>query len=173
MSIAFFYPLVWLGGLAIAVPVWLHLRRRFERNVVRFSALRFLEDQPVPRRSPLRLRDVLLLALRVLAVLLLVTAFTWPYNPDLLTERPTESRVYLLDNTLSHQANGDFARSRRRLIEEMEKADLETQIAVIELTARPRVISYFGDNRQTAAQKVRTPGGFVPAWLIHRGVPSS
>ena len=44
MNIAFFYPLVWLGGLAIAVPVWLHLRRRFERNVVRFSALRFLED---------------------------------------------------------------------------------------------------------------------------------
>lgn len=155
MNIAFFYPLVWLGGLAIAVPVWLHLRRRFEKNVVRFSALRFLEDQPVPRQSPLRLRDVLLLALRVLAVLLLVTAFTWPYNPDFLTERPTESRVYLLDNTLSHQANGGFARSRRRLIEEMEKASPETQIAVIELTARPRVISYFGDNRQTAAQKVR------------------
>jgi hypothetical protein len=37
----------------------------------------------------------------------------------------------------------------------MEKASPETQIAVIELTSRPRVISYFGDNRQTAAQKVR------------------
>lgn len=155
MSIAFFNPLFWLGAVAVAVPLWLHLRRRFERNVVRFSALRFLEDQPVARRSPLRLRDLLLLALRMLAVLLLVGAFAWPYNPDLLVEKPAESRVYLLDNTLSRQAGGGWARSRSRLVEEMEKAGPETQIAVIELTARPRVISSFGDDRGSAVQKVR------------------
>ena len=156
MSIAFLYPLVWLGGLAIAVPVWLHLRRRVERNVVRFSALQFLEDQPMPQRSPLRLRDLLLLAMRVLAVLLLLAAFAWPYNPEVLTEKPSESRVYLLDNTLSHQASAGFTRARNRLADEIEGAGPEAQIAVIELTARPQVISYFGESHQAVAQKVRT-----------------
>ena len=155
MNVAFLNPLVWLGTLAVAVPVWLHLRRRFERNVVRFSTLRFLEDDPVARQSPLRLRDVLLLTLRMLSVLLLVAAFTWPYNPDLLTEKPAESRVYLLDNTLSHQVEGGLTRSRNRLLEEMEQADPETQTAVIELASQPKLISSFEEDRRSATQKVR------------------
>jgi hypothetical protein len=152
MSILFFYPLVWLGALAAAIPIWLHLRRRQEANVLRFSALRFLEDEPVPQRSPLRLRDLLLFALRVLALLLLVAAFAWPYYPH---GTLMESHVYLLDNTLSHQANGDFGRARDQLLNEMARAGPETQIAVVELTAQPRAISGFDDNRSTALRKVR------------------
>ena len=72
-----------------------------------------------------------------------------------LAAKPAESRVYLLDNTLSHQADGGLTRSRSRLLEEMEEADPETQIAVIELTSRPRLISSFGEDRRSAAQEVR------------------
>ena len=53
MSLAFLYPLCWLGALAIAAPIWLHLRRKFDANVLDFPALRFLDDQPEPRLSPL------------------------------------------------------------------------------------------------------------------------
>lgn len=155
MSVAFLYPLVWLGALAIGVPIWLHFRRRFERNLIRFSALRFLEDQPVARRSPLRLRDLLLFALRVAGVLLLVAAFAWPYRRELLTGIPRESRVYLLDNTLSHQADGGFERARDRLIQEIAKAGPETQVAVIELTASPRLIFGFGTEPLSVAQHLR------------------
>ena len=61
------YPLALLGALAIAAPIWLHLRRKRETNLFYFSTLRFLDDMPRPQRSPLRLRDVLLFAWRVLA----------------------------------------------------------------------------------------------------------
>ena len=114
MSLTFLYPLFWLGALAVAVPVWLHLRRKRTTKLISFSALRFLEDQPEPRRSPLRLRDVLLLALRVTALLLLVSAFSWPYRREPVPEMATESLVYILDNTLSHQAGDGFGATSRR-----------------------------------------------------------
>jgi hypothetical protein len=155
ISVAFLYPFVWLGALAIGVPIWLHFRRRFERNLIRFSALRFLEDQPVAQRSPLRLRDLLLFALRVAGVVLLVAAFAWPYRRELLTGIPRESRVYLLDNTLSHQADGGFERARDRLIQEIAKAGPETQVAVIELTASPRLVFGFGTEPLSATEKLR------------------
>src|SRR5881296_1024486 len=106
--ISLLYPLALLGALAIAAPLWLHLRRKTETNLLKFSTLRFLDDQPEPRRSPLRLRDLLLLALRVLALLLLVAAFAWPYQRASEGGVVRESRVYVLDNTLSHQANDGF-----------------------------------------------------------------
>ena len=70
MPLSLLYPLALLGALAIAAPIWLHLRRKTETNLIKFSALRFLDDQPQPRRSPMRLRDWLLFTLRVLALLL-------------------------------------------------------------------------------------------------------
>src|SRR5437016_1626790 len=122
MSFSFLNPWLWLGALAIAAPLWLHLRRKTETNILKFSALRFLDDQPEPRRSPFRLRDIILLALRVLALLALVAAFAWPYRQSTELLVVKESRVYVLDNTLSHQANDGFARDRDRIISEIRKA---------------------------------------------------
>src|SRR6185436_14956373 len=133
MSLFLLYPLALLGALAIAAPLWLHLRRKTETNLIRFSALRFLDDQPQPRRSPLRLRDLLLFALRVLAVLLLAAAFAWPYYQKPASGIVRESRVYVLDNTMSHQANDGAARDRDRILDEIGRAGSEIQIAVVEL----------------------------------------
>src|SRR2546423_10711004 len=96
MTFSLLYPLALLGALAIAAPIWLHLRRKIETNLVRFSAVRFLDDQPQPRRSRLRLRDVLLFALRALALLLLVAAFARPYRPADDRQVVPESRDYIL-----------------------------------------------------------------------------
>lgn len=154
MSFSFLNPWLWLGALAIAAPLWLHLRRKRESNVVLFSAVRFLHDQQEPRRSPLRLRHVALFALRALALLLLVCAFAWPYlrNPDTVPIR--ESRVYILDNTLSHQAQNGFTRDRERLLQDFAAAGPNLQLAVVELLANPRVLVAFGDDRQVAREKL-------------------
>src|ERR1051326_610245 len=154
MSLALLYPLALLGAIAIAAPLWLHLRRRTVTNLVKFSALRFLDDQPEPRRSPLRLRDLLLLALRALALLLLVTAFAWPYRRQQERVIVQESRVYVLDNTLSHQANEGFSKDRDRIAQEIAGAGSEFQSAVIELASQPRVIVSCGENRESAREKV-------------------
>lgn len=155
MSLAFLNPLLWLGALAIAAPLWLHLRRRAPTNLLRFSALQFLDDLPRPRQSPLRLRERILFALRGLALLLLVAAFAWPYRPSAEGVGVKESRVYILDNSLSHQANRGFTRDRDRVLADLATAGNETQIAVIELTANPRVIASFGEAREAAKQKVQ------------------
>jgi hypothetical protein len=151
----FFNPWLLLGALALAAPLWLHLRRKEARNLIQFSALRFLDDQPEPRRAPYRLRDLLLLALRALALLLLVAAFAWPYLRSPEQAPIQESRVYILDNTLSHQANGRFSQDRDRVAGEVRKAGHDVQVAVVELTSNPRVVAGFGDNRVRAVENIK------------------
>jgi hypothetical protein len=170
MPFSFLNPWFWLGALVVAAPIWLHLRRKRETNMVEFTALRFLDDQPEPRRSPLRLRDLLLFALRVLALLLLVSAFAWPYLRGANTVPVKESRVYILDNTLSHQANDGFMHDRDRVLSEVSKGPSDIQMAVIELTSAPRVVVSFGESREAAKQKLSAlepsyqRGSYLPAF---------
>jgi len=155
MPFSFLNPWFWLGALALGAPIWLHLRRRQENNLFRFSALRFLDDQPSPRQSPLRLRNLLLFLFRSLALLLLVAGFAWPYLRSSITAPIKESVVYILDNTMSHQANDGFSHDRARLLSELNKAGSDVQVAVIELSSGPKLLSSFGDDRETAKQRLK------------------
>jgi hypothetical protein len=161
MPLSFLYPLLWLGLAALAIPLWLHLKRKRESNLVRFSAVQFLEDQPRARKAPLRLRDAVLLAMRALALVLLIAAFAWPYLPDAKTLPIEASRVYILDNTLSQQAGDNFNRSRARIISEIQSANRGIQSAVIELRSEPRRIVEFGDTPDEAVAKLR---GLQPSY---------
>src|SRR2546430_7248008 len=128
MPFSFLNPWFWLGALALAAPIWLHLRRKQETNLFRFSALQFLDDQPQPRSNPWRLRNLILFLLRSLALLLLVMAFAWPFLRGKDAGLIKESRVYILDNTLSHQANGGFNHDRDRILSDLNKAGANIQI---------------------------------------------
>ncbi|MEW6158002.1 MAG: BatA and WFA domain-containing protein [Verrucomicrobiota bacterium] len=155
MPFSFLNPWLWLGALAIAAPLWLHLRRKQPENLVRFSTLRFLDDQPRPQQSPLRLRHPLLFLLRTLAVLLIAAAFAWPFLKKAQPVIVKESRVYILDNTLSHQANRAFLQARDHLARELASTGRDLQIAVVELSSQARVIIQFGDDRVAAAEVVK------------------
>jgi len=155
MNFGLLQPWLLLGAIAVAVPIWLHLRRKEEPNLVRFSALRFLDDSPQARSRPLHLRDLVLLALRLSALLLVAAAFAWPYRREPERAIVRESRVYILDNTLSQQANGGFGRDRTRILDELDRLGAEIQVAAIELTALPRVAVGFGDDREVARQRLR------------------
>lgn len=156
MSVTFLYPLFWLGAVAIGAPIWLHLRRKAERSVVRFSAVRFLDDLPQAKSSPRRIEDPWLLLLRALAMLLLIAAFAWPYVPDRRGNEVSESRVYVLDNTLSHRAGGGFDRDRQRIADALRREPADRQIAVIELAGMPRVVADFGEPRELAIERLET-----------------
>lgn len=168
MSILF--PLMAFGLLFVAVPVWLHLRRRDETNLVEFSTLRFLDDQPIARARPLWPRNWPLLLLRILALTLLVAAFTWPYWEDEQTVVVEESRIYILDNTLSHQVGGAFQAAKDLVAKELAGQDVRTQIGVVELSSTSRVVARLGDPGPTAAAAVNelnpsaTRGDFVDAF---------
>src|SRR5712671_2930570 len=75
----FLAPAFLAGLAAIAVPVIIHLIHRERKVVVEFPSLMFL--QKIPYRSVRRqkIRHLLLLILRCLAIALLVAAFSRPF----------------------------------------------------------------------------------------------
>jgi hypothetical protein len=150
--VSFLNPWVWLGALAVGVPIWLHLRSR-SGPVFAFPTLRFLEDQPRPRSRGLRLRDLLLFLLRAGAVVLLVAGFARPYTGS--GTRIVESRVHVLDSTLSRQAGDGWAKDRDRIAQDLRSGPGDTQDAVVELTARPRVLVSFAEDRAEGARRLQ------------------
>jgi len=155
VSFAFLNPWLWLGVAAVAAPIWLHLQRKKERNLVRFAAVQFLDHQPKARGRPLRVRNVLLLLLRALAVFLVVGAFSWPYLRRNDRRFATRNRVYVLDNSLSRQANDGFNRDKQRIVHDLSAAGPDTRIAVLNLAGTPQLVVGFSDDRQVAMEKVR------------------
>lgn len=74
MAVGFLSPLFLLAGAALAVPLLLHLIQRQDRRRIPFPALRYLQRTAREHARSIRLRQLLLLALRVSVVLLLVLA---------------------------------------------------------------------------------------------------
>ncbi len=108
-----------LGGLAVGLPIAIHLLTRPRPVRLPLSTIRFVQEAVHQRRARHRLRDFLILALRALAVALIAAAFARP----LLRERPLiadgpdarATRIVLLDVSQSMGA-------RDRGIERIERA---------------------------------------------------
>ena len=79
---SFLYPLILVAGLGIGLPILAHLLSRFQVQRTDWAAMRFLNRSVRVRTRQLRLRDILLLCLRCLAVVLLVLAFAKPFMKD-------------------------------------------------------------------------------------------
>src|SRR5687767_12792650 len=105
---SFLYPLFLLGALAIAIPIALHLFRRKTEIVVDFPAVQLLQRVPVEQQRRRRLRELILLALRVSALVLLALAFARPYLEDATAAVRAPVSVIALDTSLSLSAPGQF-----------------------------------------------------------------
>ena len=75
----FLHPLILVAGLGIGLPILAHLLSRYQVQRTDWAAMRFLNSSVRVRTRQLRLRDILLLCLRCLAVILLVLAFAKPF----------------------------------------------------------------------------------------------
>jgi hypothetical protein len=93
----------------VAVPIVLHFLRRDVAPEVPFSAVRLLRRSPIARSRRRRLRDLLLLAARVIALLMLAAAFARPY---IIGASATSTlRIVAIDRSFSMGAPGRFARA--------------------------------------------------------------
>ena len=106
LGLTFLQPAFLLAGLAAGVPILIHLINRHRALVHRFPALRFLlmADRRTARKF--RLYQLLLLALRVLAILLLTLLLSqprWGDEASAALSLPPQATVVLLDNSLSMQ----------------------------------------------------------------------
>ncbi len=76
---SFLSPFFLLGLAAIVVPILVHLIQRERNNVVEFPSLMFLRKIPYQSVQRRRIRHWFLLALRALAIALIVAAFARPF----------------------------------------------------------------------------------------------
>src|ERR1700704_4163346 len=93
-------PLFLVGALAAAVPIVLHLLKRDPEPRVKFAAVALLRHAPVERTSTRRLRQIVLLAMRVAALVLLAIAFAQPFVPSAATASRSAT-VIALDTSFS------------------------------------------------------------------------
>ena len=75
----FLTPAFFAGLGALAIPVIIHLINRERRVVVRFPSLMFLHKIPYRSIRRQKIRHLLLLVMRCLALLLFVAAFARPW----------------------------------------------------------------------------------------------
>jgi hypothetical protein len=119
---AFLSPLFLIGAVAAAIPIAIHLFYRRTEPVIDFAAMRYLRRAPVEHSRRRRLRELLLLALRVGALVLLALAFARPYVSDPVAAQSGEATLVMLDTSASLSAPGRFESARDRARRAIEDA---------------------------------------------------
>src|SRR5213592_3568406 len=109
---SFLNPFFFIGSLALAIPVLIHLVRREKSEIVPFSSLMFLLK--VPKRSirQQKMKNLLLMALRLLILALLVGAFARPYltqpAKSAVNGNSMRGTVLMLDTSYSMRYGNNF-----------------------------------------------------------------
>lgn len=98
------WPYAAAGAIGMAGPLVIHLLHRRRYRVLPWGAMELLRAVAHRQRKLLRLRDLMLLALRMLAVLLIGLALARPYLREgtaLVDPRQPWHAILVLDNSLS------------------------------------------------------------------------
>lgn len=169
----FLAPLFLAALAAVAIPVILHLIQREKRQAVPFPSLMFLSRIPHRSTRRRRLRDLPLLALRVLALVLLAAAFARPLLQRDAGPRvgvaPAREVVLLLDRSYSMT----FGDHWRRAV-----AAARAEIARLGSADRMSIV-VFADGAAVAAQSTADRAvlraavdGVQPGWGVTRYDPA-
>ncbi len=137
---SFLSPLFLLGALAAAVPIVLHLLRKEPDTTVKFAAVTMLEDAPVEHADRRRLRELLLLALRVAALLLLALAFARPFLTSDAAGAATGATIVALDTSFSLSAPGRFAAAQALARAAIDDAPGEHLVGVVTFADGAQVV---------------------------------
>lgn len=127
----FLAPAFLLGALAAAVPIALHLLERRPAVVRPFSAMRLLRPAPASEIRRRRMRHLLLLSSRVLALVLLALSFARPYSKELAASSARPLTVVALDVSASMSAPGVFERARAAARRALESAPHDHDVALV------------------------------------------
>lgn len=133
---AFLTPLFLFAAAAAAVPVVLHLLSRDPEPRVKFAAVALLRQAPVERSSARRLRQIVLLLLRVSALIVLALAFARPFFPSRAAAAARSATIVALDTSYSLSAPGRFARAQQLAREAVTRAPAGDDVGVVTFADR-------------------------------------
>jgi hypothetical protein len=151
----FLSPLYLVWALAAAVPIVLHLMRRQPEARVKFAPVALLRRAPVEHSEGRRLRELLLLALRVAALVLLATAFARPFfaSGDLQVDGVT---VVALDSSMSLSAPGRFERAKQLAHAAVANAPSGHLVGVVTFSDAAHVAAPLSGDRAVAAAAIES-----------------
>lgn len=136
----FVNPLFFIGVLAAAVPILLHLIKRERAQKVEFPTLMFLRRISKKTIRYQKLRHLLLLLLRVLAFVLIVLAFMRPFRKSTQATaavgRVTSAHVIVLDKSMSMSYEDRWRRARKAAAEIVRSSTPGDKFVVLEFTDR-------------------------------------
>jgi len=116
-TMSFLFPYILWGLLAVSIPLIIHLFNFRKFRKVYFTNVRFLEELKQHTRKQSKLRHLLVMISRMLAIASLVMAFAQPYIPHKnTTSRPdsvNQVNIYI-DNSFSMEALSPRARCWNR-----------------------------------------------------------
>ncbi|HIG84019.1 MAG TPA: VWA domain-containing protein [Verrucomicrobiales bacterium] len=120
---SFLNPLLLFAALGVALPILAHLLNRQKVKRTDWAAMQFLNRNVRVRSRQLRLKDIILLCLRCLAILLLVAALAKPSWRDGASWIPGETRagvVIGIDASFSMEHGGENTTRFDRALNQVE-----------------------------------------------------
>jgi hypothetical protein len=148
--IGFLSPLFLAGAAAVAIPIAIHLFYRRTEPVVNFAATRYLKRAPVEQAQRRRLRELLLLALRVTALLLLALAFARPYISQSAAALTARGTMVLIDTSVSMSGPGQFERARALADQVVRNAPAGDVVGVMSFGAGTTIVAPLSVDRARA-----------------------
>ena len=132
----FLNPLLLFGLVAAAVPLVIHLLTRRRPKRTEFSSVEFLREVRLAEMRRFRLREWLLLLLRVLAVACLALALARPaLRGSLIPGKGSTTALLLIDRSLSMgalESGGTlFEQASTRALEVLDALEAEDQVQVM------------------------------------------
>ena len=130
----FVYPEFLWGLTALSIPIIIHLFHFRRYKTLYFSSLKFLQYLDQQQKSVRTLKHWIILALRMLAIIFLVLAFTQPFKPvdDSLNEMGNPLLSIYIDNSFSMSAKGTegelLSEAREKARKMLNEVPLETRI---------------------------------------------
>jgi hypothetical protein len=161
-GLSFLSPLFLAGLAAAAIPIAIHLFHRRTEPVIEFAAMRFLRRAPVEQSRRRRLREILLLALRVAALCLLAFAFARPYLAQSAAALSAPVTMVLVDTSVSMTAPGQFDRAKAAALKAIGEAPATSAVGVMAFSNGADVIAPPSEDRagaRAAVEKLQAGAG--------------
>lgn len=142
-----------LWGLAAAsIPLIIHLIKRNRAVRLPFAAMRFLQLEPNERTRSQRLKQIILLLMRITAFALLALAFARPFfenvNASFLWGDQSNAAVILVDNSFSMAQDDNFQKAIAKARELLTSFEPGNQVTVLQFAES---VASLGESRDNFA----------------------
>ncbi|HKB09932.1 MAG TPA: BatA domain-containing protein [Vicinamibacterales bacterium] len=152
--LSFLAPVFLAGAAAAAIPIVLHLLKREPETRVQFAAVKLLRKAPVEHTQRRHLRELILLALRIVALVLLALAFARPFFASGAASTTTGVVVVALDTSYSMSAPGRFERAKQLARDAVARAPAGDLVGVVTFDDAAQIVMRPGSDRVLAASAI-------------------